>query len=74
MIESLAKQLVNPVTYTTQTVHTEEVKDNFGSWLKSETGVIKAMVKCKWISKYMCLVNSQKVLNILNKKYNIFYK
>lgn len=45
VIESMVKQLVNPATYITHTVHFEEVKDNFESWLKPETGVIKAMVK-----------------------------
>ncbi|HOZ85136.1 MAG TPA: zinc-binding alcohol dehydrogenase family protein [Niabella sp.] len=36
---------VNPKTYITHTVGFNEIKDNFESWLKPETGVIKAMVQ-----------------------------
>jgi threonine dehydrogenase-like Zn-dependent dehydrogenase len=36
--------LVDPLTYITHRVNFDEVKDNFESWLKPETGVIKAMV------------------------------
>lgn len=44
VINSMKKGLVKPETYITHRVSFEEVKDNFASWLKPETGVIKAMV------------------------------
>jgi 2-desacetyl-2-hydroxyethyl bacteriochlorophyllide A dehydrogenase len=45
VIQSMKKGLVNPATYITHRVQFGEVKDNFASWLKPETGVIKAMVE-----------------------------
>lgn len=45
VITSMKKGLVKPETYITHRVHFNEVKDNFESWLKPETGVIKAMVE-----------------------------
>lgn len=45
VIASMKKGLVKPETYITHRVHFNEVKDNFESWLKPETGVIKAMVE-----------------------------
>jgi 2-desacetyl-2-hydroxyethyl bacteriochlorophyllide A dehydrogenase len=44
IIDSMKKGLVDPLTYITHRVSFDEVKDNFESWLKPETGVIKAMV------------------------------
>lgn len=44
VIDSMKKGLVNPATYITHQVNFDEVKDNFASWLKPETGVIKAIV------------------------------
>lgn len=45
VIASMKKGLVKPGTYITHRVRFNEVKDNFESWLKPETGVIKAMVE-----------------------------
>jgi len=36
---------VKPTTYITHRVQFDEVKDQFASWLKPETGVIKATVE-----------------------------
>ena len=44
VVDSMKKGLVDPLTYITHRVNFDEVKDNFESWLKPETGVIKAMV------------------------------
>jgi 2-desacetyl-2-hydroxyethyl bacteriochlorophyllide A dehydrogenase len=44
VVSSMKKGWVNPATYITHRVKFDEVKDNFESWLKPETGVIKAMV------------------------------
>jgi 2-desacetyl-2-hydroxyethyl bacteriochlorophyllide A dehydrogenase len=44
VVDSMKKGLVDPLTYITHRVDFGEVKDNFESWLKPETGVIKAMV------------------------------
>jgi len=44
VIDSMKKGFVDPLTYITHRVKFNEVKDNFASWLKPETGVIKAMV------------------------------
>jgi len=44
VIDSMKKGLIDPLTYITHRVSFDEVKDNFESWLKLETGVIKAMV------------------------------
>jgi 2-desacetyl-2-hydroxyethyl bacteriochlorophyllide A dehydrogenase len=44
VMDSMKKGLVNPATYITHRVLFNQVKDNFASWLKPETGVIKAMV------------------------------
>lgn len=44
VINSMKKGLVDPLTYITHRVTFERVKDQFSSWLKPETGVIKAMV------------------------------
>jgi 2-desacetyl-2-hydroxyethyl bacteriochlorophyllide A dehydrogenase len=45
VIACMKKGLVKPETYITHKVTFDEVKDNFASWLKPETGVIKAMVE-----------------------------
>jgi len=41
----MKKGLVKPTTYITHRVRFDEVKDHFESWLKPETGVIKATVE-----------------------------
>jgi 2-desacetyl-2-hydroxyethyl bacteriochlorophyllide A dehydrogenase len=43
VVDSMKKGLVDPKTYITHRVTFDEIKDNFESWLKPETGVIKAM-------------------------------
>ena len=45
VIACMKQGLVNPATYITHRVHFSEVKDQFPSWLKPETGVIKATVE-----------------------------
>jgi 2-desacetyl-2-hydroxyethyl bacteriochlorophyllide A dehydrogenase len=45
VIDGMKKALVNPTNYITHRVQFSEVKDNFESWLKPETGVIKATVE-----------------------------
>ena len=45
VIASMKKGLVKPTTYITHRVQFSEVKDQFPSWLKPETGVIKATVE-----------------------------
>ncbi|RYZ28271.1 MAG: zinc-binding alcohol dehydrogenase family protein [Chitinophagaceae bacterium] len=45
VISSMKKGLVKPTTYITHRVQFDEVKDQFASWLKPETGVIKATVE-----------------------------
>jgi threonine dehydrogenase-like Zn-dependent dehydrogenase len=45
VIASMKKGLVNPTNYITHRVQFGEVKDQFASWLKPETGVIKATVE-----------------------------
>lgn len=45
VIQSMKKGLVKPTTYITHRVQFDEVKDQFASWLKPETGVIKATVE-----------------------------
>jgi len=44
VISCMKKGLVEPTNYITHRVTFDEVKDQFESWLKPETGVIKAMV------------------------------
>ena len=44
VIRSLKHGLVDPLTYITHRVNFDEVKNSFASWLKPETGMIKAMV------------------------------
>ncbi len=44
VVNAMKKGLVDPLTYITHRVAFEQVKDQFSSWLKPETGVIKAMV------------------------------
>ena len=44
VINSMKQGLVDPSSYITHRVNFDEVKYNFESWLKPETGVIKAMV------------------------------
>jgi len=44
VIAAMKKGMVQPENYITHRVGFDEVKDNFSSWLKPETGVIKAMV------------------------------
>lgn len=45
VIASMEKGLVEPTNYITHRVPFQQVKDDFESWLKPETGVIKAMVE-----------------------------
>ena len=45
VMSSMEKGLVKPENYITHRVPFDEVKDNFESWLRPETGVIKAMVE-----------------------------
>jgi 2-desacetyl-2-hydroxyethyl bacteriochlorophyllide A dehydrogenase len=45
VISSMEKGWVKPENYITHRVSFDEVKDNFESWLRPETGVIKAMVE-----------------------------
>jgi 2-desacetyl-2-hydroxyethyl bacteriochlorophyllide A dehydrogenase len=45
VIASMKKGLVKPTTYITHRVQFDQVKDQFASWLKPETGVIKATVE-----------------------------
>ncbi len=44
VVSSMKNGLVQPTTYITHRVSFDMVKEEFGSWLKPETGVIKAMV------------------------------
>ena len=44
VIDSMKKGLVDPSVYITHRVDFDAVKANFESWLKPETGVIKAIV------------------------------
>lgn len=44
VIKSMRNKLVAPETYITHRVNFDEVITNFASWLKPESGVIKAMV------------------------------
>jgi 2-desacetyl-2-hydroxyethyl bacteriochlorophyllide A dehydrogenase len=45
VVTSMKKGHVKPATYITHRVLFDQVKDEFESWLKPETGVIKAMVE-----------------------------
>jgi 2-desacetyl-2-hydroxyethyl bacteriochlorophyllide A dehydrogenase len=45
VISSMKKGLVKPTNYITHRVQFDEVKEQFASWLKPETGVIKATVE-----------------------------
>ncbi|WP_207492318.1 zinc-binding alcohol dehydrogenase family protein [Aridibaculum aurantiacum] len=45
VIASMKQGLVNPTNYITHRVPFSQVKADFASWLKPETGVIKAMVE-----------------------------
>lgn len=45
VMNSMRSKQVQPATYITHRVKLSEVKDNFDSWLKPATGVIKAMVE-----------------------------
>jgi 2-desacetyl-2-hydroxyethyl bacteriochlorophyllide A dehydrogenase len=45
VIASMKKGLIKPTTYITHRVQFDQVKDQFASWLKPETGVIKATVE-----------------------------
>lgn len=45
VLASMRKGSVKPTTYITHRVKFDEVKDKFASWLKPETGVIKATVE-----------------------------
>lgn len=45
VIESMKKGQVNPATYITHRVKFDAVIENFESWLKPSTGVIKAMIE-----------------------------
>jgi len=44
VIRLMKEKKIDPSTYITHRVGFDEVKDNFESWLRPETGVIKAMV------------------------------
>lgn len=45
VIDFMKKGLINPASYITHRVMFEQVKDEFESWIKPESGVIKAMVE-----------------------------
>jgi len=45
VIDCIRKGLLKPINYITHRVQFNEVKDRFESWLKPETGVIKATVE-----------------------------
>jgi 2-desacetyl-2-hydroxyethyl bacteriochlorophyllide A dehydrogenase len=45
VMDCMKRKLINPSTYITNRVKFDEVKDEFESWLRPETGVIKAMVE-----------------------------
>ena len=45
VIESMKKGLVNPATYITHRVKFDALIENFPSWLKPSSGVIKAMIE-----------------------------
>lgn len=45
VIASMKAGLIEPTTYITHRVQFDEVKEQFASWLKPETGVIKATVE-----------------------------
>jgi len=45
VISSMENGLIDPKVYITHRVYFDQVKHDFGSWLKPETGVIKAMVE-----------------------------
>ena len=45
VMNSLKNKLVDPLTYITHRVNFDEVKDEFPNWLRTESGVIKAMVE-----------------------------
>ncbi len=44
VLDALKTGLINPLNYITHRVKFDEVKEHFPSWLKPETGVIKAIV------------------------------
>jgi 2-desacetyl-2-hydroxyethyl bacteriochlorophyllide A dehydrogenase len=44
VLDSMKSGLIDPLSFITHRVQFNEVRDNFASWLKPETGVIKAMV------------------------------
>lgn len=44
VMRSMKQGLIDPLTYVTHRTEFDRVKDEFPSWLKPETGVIKAMV------------------------------
>lgn len=44
VIHAMKSKQIDPLTYITHRVNFDEVMDEFSSWLKPETGVIKAMV------------------------------
>ncbi|HEU5164117.1 MAG TPA: zinc-binding alcohol dehydrogenase family protein [Chitinophagaceae bacterium] len=44
VLNCMKNKLLDPATYITHRVQFDEVRDNFESWLKPATGVIKAMV------------------------------
>ena len=44
VMDAMKKGLIDPLTYITHRAGFDQVKDKFPSWLKAETGVIKAMV------------------------------
>ena len=45
VVQCMKKGWVKPTTYITHRVQFDEVKDHFETWLKPETGVIKAIVE-----------------------------
>jgi threonine dehydrogenase-like Zn-dependent dehydrogenase len=47
VIACMKNGLIDPKTYITHRVNFDEVKRDFESWLKPETGVVKAMVGIK---------------------------
>lgn len=45
VMKCMSSRLINPVTYITQRVKFESVKDEFEGWLDSSSGLIKAIVE-----------------------------
>ena len=44
VMNAMKNKLIDPLTYITHRVNFDQVKNEFGEWLKPDSGVIKAMV------------------------------